>query len=152
MYLSFIFISFIIASSAEYSRWRYWRRAKTMDIYVSPCGSDKNEGTSSGSPMKTIEHALSLINTDSYKGNDIVIELMCGTCGPTCYFDLKSTLVITNKESRKLTIRTNKTDKVRVTGGQRIPWNKFKPVKYHKKIPPAALKVVSGKVLTSYQP
>ncbi|CAG2225345.1 unnamed protein product [Mytilus edulis] len=74
------------------------------------------------------------------KLSDIVIELMCGTCGSTCYFDLKSTLVITNKESRKLTIRTNKKDKVRVTGGQRIPWNKFKPVKYHEKISPAALK------------
>ncbi|XP_052084615.1 uncharacterized protein LOC127721850 [Mytilus californianus] len=118
-----------------------------MDIYVSPCGSDKNKGTSKGSPLKTIEHALSLINTDSYKGNDIVIELMCGTCGPTCYFDLKSTLVITNKESRKLTIRANNKDKVRVTGGQRIPWNKFKPVTRHEKLSSAALKTVQQVLL-----
>ncbi|CAC5401409.1 unnamed protein product [Mytilus coruscus] len=45
-----------------------------------------------------------------------------------CFFDLHATLIIKNTQDRKLTITANENDNIRITGGKRIPWSKFKSV------------------------
>ncbi|XP_063448979.1 uncharacterized protein LOC134728334 [Mytilus trossulus] len=118
------FILIVATFTAHNSQaWVYF-----VHIYVSPCGSDRYTGASERYPLKTIPRALGYINSADNRDKNIVIELMCGTCGDTCYFDLKSTLVITNTGKRTLTIRAYKADNVRITGGARIPWYAFKPV------------------------
>ncbi|CAG2228782.1 unnamed protein product [Mytilus edulis] len=101
---------------------------ETVHIYVSCSGLDSNEGSSSESALQTVEHALSLLNNPENDNKNIVIQLMCGSCGEICFFDLHATLVIKNTQDRKLTITANENDDIRITGGKEIPWSKFRSV------------------------
>ncbi|XP_060569893.1 uncharacterized protein LOC132728287 [Ruditapes philippinarum] len=96
-------------------------RPSTCDvhIYVSPQGSDHNDGHSDKLPVQTIYKAFSIAGQARYKGNSVFIELMHG------YYDLPRTLVIARHNT---TIRSYNHQEVHVTGGKRIPSTFVKPV------------------------
>ncbi|XP_053376463.1 uncharacterized protein LOC128547518 [Mercenaria mercenaria] len=96
-------------------------RISTCDVhmFVSPAGSDKNDGLSDRIPLKSIHQALTNAKQTKYKNETLYIELMPG------YHDLQKTLVI----SRSNTIlRSYKQLEVHVTGGRQIPVTSIKHV------------------------
>ncbi|KAK7468006.1 hypothetical protein BaRGS_00036750 [Batillaria attramentaria] len=54
------------------------RRAATVHLYVSPTGSDSNGGRQVSHPVKTLQHALNMLESDGFRGNNVFVELMAG--------------------------------------------------------------------------
>ncbi|XP_053375483.1 uncharacterized protein LOC128547283 [Mercenaria mercenaria] len=93
----------------------------TCDVrmFVSPQGSDKNSGLSTGAPVQTINQAITNVQQSQYINATAYIELMPG------YHDLDRTLYIRRNNT---IIRSYKRQQVHVTGGRRIPSANIKPV------------------------
>lgn len=93
--------------------------AANVHIYVSPHGSDQNDGHSSKQPVQTIPQALTLAAQDKFNTSTVFIELLTG------YYDHDKTLTIARNN---IIIRAYRHQKVHVTGGYRIPSSSLKPV------------------------
>ncbi|XP_067672286.1 uncharacterized protein [Haliotis asinina] len=95
---------------------------KTVELYVSPIGSDKNTGLDVHHPVKTLHRALQLLESPGIKGNAINVDMMKG------YYDLPTTLHFTHGYQSPVTFRAYQGQEVHVTGGSRLPVNQFKDV------------------------
>ncbi|KAK7087271.1 uncharacterized protein [Littorina saxatilis] len=93
----------------------------TVHIYVSPSGSDSNDGRSSSQPVKTLHHAVTMLGGRDIQGNSVFVELMQG------YHDLSSTLHI-QSTSGTVVFRAYQGQEVHVTGGRRLDSGLFRPV------------------------
>ncbi|XP_046360205.2 uncharacterized protein LOC124137802 [Haliotis rufescens] len=113
----FGFVVFIIALTFLTSS-----LGKTVELYVSPNGSDSNTGLDVHYPVKTLHRVLQLLETPNIKGNTINVELMTG------YYDLPATLHFTHAYQSPVTFRAYQGQEVHVTGGRRLPVNHFKGV------------------------
>ncbi|XP_070203947.1 uncharacterized protein [Littorina saxatilis] len=91
----------------------------TVHIYVSPTGSDSNDGQSSSHPVKTLNHVVdTMLGQDGVRGNSVFVELMQG------YHDLSSTLHI-QSTSGTVVFRAYQGQEVHVVGGKRLPSSNF---------------------------
>ncbi|XP_053376466.1 uncharacterized protein LOC128547522 [Mercenaria mercenaria] len=99
-------------------------RLSTCDvhIFVSPHGSDQNDGHSDKVPVNSVQQALSLAGQTKYENATVYLELMPG------YHDQDRTLVITRNNT---VIRSYRRQQVHLTGGLRIPSSNIKPVTDH---------------------
>ncbi len=87
-------------------------------IYVSPKGSDRNEGSFS-KPLKTVQAAIDKM--ESRAGEDPVEIILRGGC-----YEQDKTIEITQKG--QLTIRPYKDEKVVISGGRNLPLRALKKV------------------------
>ncbi|KAK7087270.1 hypothetical protein V1264_021344 [Littorina saxatilis] len=90
-------------------------------IYVSPTGSDTNDGLSATHPVKTLQHVLDLMSRGRVQGDPVFVELMQGK------HDLSSTLYI-QSTSGTVVFRAYQGQTVHVTGGRHLPSGQFHQV------------------------
>ncbi|XP_046575811.1 uncharacterized protein LOC124283828 [Haliotis rubra] len=95
---------------------------KTVELYVSPTGSDSNTGSDVHHPVKTLPRVLQLLETPGIKGNTINVEMMKG------YYDLPATLHFTHGYQSPVTFKAYQGQEVHVTGGRRLPVSQFKGI------------------------
>ncbi|KAK7087268.1 uncharacterized protein [Littorina saxatilis] len=93
----------------------------SVHIYVSPTGSDSNDGLSTNHPMETLNHVANLLSTGGIHGDPVFVELMQG------HHDLSSTLHI-QSTSGTVVFRAYQGQEVHVTGGKRLPSGQFHQV------------------------
>ncbi|KAK7496400.1 hypothetical protein BaRGS_00012322 [Batillaria attramentaria] len=94
----------------------------TVHIYVSPAGSDTNDGRSTSHPVKTLQHAVDMLGQLGISGNNVFVELIKG------YHDLTSTLHFTDSIHGSATFRAYQGQEVHVVGGKRIASDHFRHV------------------------
>ncbi|XP_064613281.1 uncharacterized protein LOC135477059 [Liolophura sinensis] len=92
-------------------------------LYVSPSGSDTNNGLTLSSPLKSIQKAVSRLNDPDVAGSDVNIELTQG------YHDLSQSVTLSKNYGHRLTFKAYNGQEVHVTGGKRLGNHLFHPVK-----------------------
>ncbi|XP_025093026.1 uncharacterized protein LOC112563338 [Pomacea canaliculata] len=103
--------------------WLQWGTdGAVVHLYVSPSGSDSNTGLQSSTPVKSLQHAVDLLQSKDIQGNTIFVELMQG------YYDLTSTLTFAHAINGTAVFRAFQGQEVHLTGGRHILSDHFKHV------------------------
>ncbi|KAK7087275.1 hypothetical protein V1264_021348 [Littorina saxatilis] len=90
----------------------------TVHIYVSPSGSDSNDGRSTSHPVKTLHHVVDMLAQSGIHGNAVFVEMMKG------YYELSSTLHI-QSTSGTVVFRAYQGQEVHIVGGKRLSSSHF---------------------------
>ncbi|KAK7483437.1 hypothetical protein BaRGS_00025377, partial [Batillaria attramentaria] len=96
--------------------------AATVHLYVSPTGSDSNDGRQVSHPLKTLSHVVDVLQTDGIRGNTVFVEMMKG------YYDLSSTWHFSHHVTGTVVFRAYQGQEVHVVGGKRMPSSLFRHV------------------------
>lgn len=117
----------------------------TVQVYISPTGSDTANGLSAGTPVRTFGTALQIVRTQRNSDTSIpaILNVAAGR------YQLTAPIMLTSTESN-LTIQGPSNNTAIISGGVQITaWSKYIPSLIRHRLSPAALRAVYSAAIPS---